>query len=932
MAEKTLYLLDAFALIYRAYYGLGENFLINSKGQNTTAISLFTDSLNKLIQIEKPTHLAIAFDTAGPTDRAAQHEFYKANREEMPEGIKFSIPYIKKILKAWHIPILELEGYEADDVIGTLAKHAEKKGYKVYMVTPDKDFGQLVSENIFMYKPPFRGRPAEKLGVPEILEKWDISRIDQVIDMLGLMGDKVDNIPGIPGVGEKTAQKLLKEFDTIENILANTDKLKGKLKEKVEDNKEMAIISKELATIIIDAPVEYDISTFGLDKPDPEILTSLFAELEFRTLGKRILGDDYSVNVKATTDGQLDMFSPTSGTDSSDSSAVQEEKSVGKNISNTKHKYHLVRDISDMKDLAKKMSKKKEICFDSETTGLDANEAELVGMSFCWKKGEAYYVPIPADQKEAQKIVDIFKPVLEDKKIRKIAQNIKYDVKVLKWYDCHVEGAWDDTMIAHYILEPSLRHNMNFMAETYLGYSPVSIETLIGKKGKNQKSMRDIPPEVVVEYAGEDADITFQLHNYLKPKIKKKKKFQKLYEDIEVPIVRVLAQMEYDGVTIDTPFLEKYSKKMGKEILKTQENVFEMAGVEFNLGSPKQLGEVLFDKMKIEYKGKKTKTGQYSTNEETLRKLKDQPIVAEILGFRELSKLKSTYVDALPRLVNPKTNRVHTIYNQAVAATGRLSSVQPNLQNIPIRTDRGREIRKAFIPRSKDHILLSADYSQIELRIIAALSEDKNMMEAFNTGMDIHTATASRVYGVKPGEVDREMRGKAKMVNFGIIYGISAFGLGQRLGIPRKEAAELIEEYFEAYPKVKKFMEKSVEGAKKKGYVETILGRQRHLPDINSRNFTVRSFAERNAINSPIQGSAADMIKMAMIKIFDRIEKEGLKSKMILQVHDELVFDVLKSEKDHLKDMVEHEMSTAIKMKVPMDVESGFGQNWLEAH
>jgi len=928
--DKRLFLLDAFALIYRAYYGLGDNFLFNSKGFNTTAVSLFTDSLYRLMQKEKPTHIAIAFDMFGPTTRDEVVDFYKANRQEMPEDIKLSLPIIRDILDGFKIPILELAGYEADDIVGTIAKDAAQKGYTVYMVTPDKDYGQLVEENIYMYKPPFRGKPEEIFGVDEIKKKWDVERIDQVIDMLGLMGDKVDNIPGIPGVGEKTAQKLLKQFSTIENLIDNTDQLKGKLQEKVIEHAEMAKISKLLATIILDVPIEYNIDDFILEEPDKKVLGKIFAEMELRTIGKRIIGDNYNVNL-AVKNAQPTLFD-NDNVDGQEGIAAEPEEQKGKTINDVEHEYILCDTDEKIDKLIKHLEKAKQFCFDTETTGIDANEAELVGISFSTKPHKAYYVPCPLDKIEATNIVLKFKHIFEDKKIAKVAQNIKYDILMLKWYGVETKGEIEDTMLAHYLLEPEMRHKMDFLSETYLNYTPVGIEELIGKKGKNQGNMRDVELETVKEYAAEDADITLQLHQYFKPLIKKEK-LKKLYNDVELPLIKVLVEMEYNGVRLDSKFLEKYSKELGEELFDIRQSVFDTAGSEFNLDSPKQLGTVLFDNLGIEYKGKKTKTGQYSTNEDTLSKLADDnPIVNEIMTYRMLTKLKSTYVDALPNIVNSKTGRIHSSFNQAVAATGRLSSNNPNLQNIPIRTDKGRKVREAFIPRDENFVLLSADYSQVELRIIAALSNDKAMIKAFKDGIDIHTATAAKVYGVILEDVDSEMRRKAKMVNFGIIYGISAYGLGQRLKIKRGEAKELIDGYFAEYPNIAKYMENQKEYARKKGYVETILGRKRTLKDINSRNATVRGFAERNAINSPIQGSAADLIKVAMINIHEKMKKKDYRSKMILQVHDELVFDVHKDEVEDIQKLVNKEMSTAIKLDVPLVVESGIGQNWLEAH
>jgi len=844
MAEQTkkMLLLDAMALIYRAYYGLGDNFLFNSKGMNTTAISLFTDSLNRFIKKEQPTHIAIAFDTHAPTERDKLVDDYKANREEIPEDLLKSIPYIKEILKGFKIPILELDGYEADDIIGTLAKKAGSEGYKVYMITPDKDYGQLVDENVFMYKPPYRGKPEEIYGVPEILAKWDIERVDQVIDMLGLMGDKVDNIPGIPGVGEKTACKLLKQFDNMENLLENTDQLKGKLKEKVIEHAELARVSKQLATIILDVPVNYNFDDFVLEEPDKEILSALFAELEFRTMGKRILGDSYNVNLSGGKAGQRDLFNQG---DADDKAAAEEEpEKPGLTLEDVEHEYICIDTEAKIKSLVKQLSKQKLICFDTETTGIDANEAELVGLSFSVEKGKAWYIPVEPDMNKAKATVAHFKSIFENEKIAKVAQNIKYDILMMRWYGIEVKGTLEDTMLAHYLLEPEMRHKMDFMAESYLNYTPQAIEELIGKKGKNQGSMRDVPVEKVTDYAAEDADITLQLFHYLKPQIKEKN-LQKLYDEVEMPLVPVLAEMEYNGVLIDMEFLKRYSHEVTNDILKIREEIHNDLG-DFNLDSPKQLGNALFDNGIISSKGKKTKTGQYSTNEETLLKLEEgNPVVSKILKYRTSFKLKTAYLDSLPKLINPRTGRVHTNYMQAAVVTGRISSDKPNLQNIPIRRVNGKKVREAFIPRNDDFIILSADYSQVELRIIAALSEDETMIQAFKDGIDIHKVTAAKVYKVSIDEVDDTMRRNAKTVNFGLIYGISAYGLSQRLKIKRKEAQTLIDEYFTEYPFIKKYMESMKEFAREHGYVETILGRRRKLKDINSKNATVRGFAER---------------------------------------------------------------------------------------
>jgi DNA polymerase I len=927
--DKKLYLLDAYALIFRAYFAMSKNPLINSKGLNTSAISGFLNTLVEILQKHNPTHIAIAFDAPEQTDRQAEHSFYKANRQETPEDLIVAVPWIKEIVKAFRIPILEVPGYEADDIIGTLAKQAEQAGYNVYMVTPDKDFGQLVSDKIFIYRPPFMGNPYQLLGEQEIKEKWEISDIKQVIDILGLWGDSVDNIPGIPGVGEKTAKQLIKDFGSIENLLANTDQLKGKLKERVEEHKEQALISKKLATILLNAPVAFHEEDFQHDPPDKERLKELFAELEFRTIGKRILGEDFTINQEhgkgTTSKGQMDLFG---GGDA----AVAEKKTEGRNIENTPHTYRIAQSEEEITTLIRLLSGTTMFCFDTETTGLNANNCDLVGMSFSIKVQEAWYVPVPAVRQEAEALVNRFKPLLENPAIAKIGQNLKYDMLVLRWYGVEVQGELLDTMLMHYILEPDSRHNMNILAENYLGYTPVSIEELIGKKGTKQGNMQEVPLENIAEYAGEDADITFQLYEKLSDTLKKEAQEQ-LYRSVEAPLINVLTEMEFEGVRIDPDFLRTYAKELEGDILSFRKKIHDIAGLTFNVDSPKQLGEVLFDYMKIPYPDKKTKTGQYSTGEEVLSKIeKEQPIAAHILDYRELTKLKSTYVDALPLLINPRTGRLHTTFNQAVAATGRLSSTNPNLQNIPIRTDRGQRIRRAFIPRDEKHTLFSADYSQVELRIVASISEDPNMVEFFHQNLDIHAATAAKVYGVELEAVTSEMRRNAKMVNFGIIYGISAFGLSQRLGIPRGEAAELIRQYFEQFSGVKRYMDEAIASARNLGYAETLLGRRRYLRDINSGNMTIRGYAERNAINAPIQGSAADMIKVAMINIHAIMQKEKMRSKMILQVHDELLFDVYEGEMDALKPMVEREMQNALPLKVPVEVGMGIGNNWLEAH
>jgi len=925
--NKKLFLLDAMALIYRAYFALSKNPRINSKGLNTSAIMGFNNTLYDILKNEKPTHIGVAFDTIAPTQRHVDFVDYKANREKMPEDLATSLPYIAELLKGYNIPILKVDGYEADDVIGTLAKKAEQAGFLTYMMTPDKDFGQLVSENIFMYKPPRMGNKAEVWGVKEVCERFGIKRPEQLIDILGLWGDASDNIPGVPGIGEKRAKELIGEYGSIENLLQNTDKLKGKQKENVENFSDQALVSKQLATIILDVPIEFDEKDLKMGDPNPEALKNLFDELEFRTFAKRFFTD---LSVKAGDEQknvQAELFKAGEIETASESSTPEI-----KTIQNTKHDYHLVETEKKAKELVAILRKEKSVCFDTETTGLDPNNSELVGMSFCVKPLEAWYVALPENYNDAQKLAAVFKPFFEDEKIQKIGQNIKFDIAILKWYDIEVKGPIFDTMIAHYLLHPDLRHNMDYLAESYLNYKPVSIETLIGKKGKNQLSMRDVDVNLVKEYAAEDADITLQLKNIFEPQLKTDTT-EKLFKEIEMPLVPVLASMEAEGVKLDTKALHDYSDELAEYIGETEKNIYEHAGQEFNIASPKQLGEILFDKLKISDKPKKTKTGQYSTGEDILQRLSAKhPIIEEILEYRTLTKLKSTYVDALPSLVNPRDGRIHTSYNQAVAATGRLSSNNPNLQNIPIRTEKGRAIRKAFIPRNEDYTLLAADYSQIELRIIAHMSGDKNMIEAFNQNLDIHTATAARVYGIELEEVTKDMRRNAKMVNFGLIYGISAFGLSQRLDIPRKEAAEIIENYFTEYSGIKKYMDKQIEFARKHGYVETIMGRRRYLNDINSGNGVVRGFAERNAINAPIQGSSADMIKIAMIHIFDEFNKRKLKSKMILQVHDELVFDTHLEELETVKKIVSDKMPNAIKLDVPVVIDMNTGDNWLQAH
>ncbi|MBD3748392.1 MAG: DNA polymerase I [Sphingobacteriales bacterium] len=936
--SKKLFLLDGMALIYRAHFALSKNPRFTSTGINTSAVMGFANTLLEVLKKEHPTHIAVVFDTAAPTERHTDFEAYKAHREAMPEDLSAALPYVVKLIEGFNIPVITSDGYEADDVIGTLAKQAEREGFTVYCMTPDKDFAQLVSENIFIYKPARMGNEMEILGVKEVLAKWEIEHVHQVIDILGLWGDAVDNIPGIPGIGEKTAKLLIKQYGSMENIIANSHELKGKQKENVENFAEQGLLSKKLATILLDAPVEFHEESYRIGPPDKEKLEPLFAELEFRTLGKRVFGEDFSVaDAKVQTGGQMDLFgNPVEGAGVTHINITPAQAAIlvegGKNIQNTPHEYFLIADEAGRKKLIAELAQQKAFCFDTETTGTDANNAELVGLSFSFKIGEAYYVPVPEDQSSAKALAHEFKAVLENPSIKKIGQNIKYDILILKWYGINVAGELFDTMLAHYLIDPDTRHGMDVLAENYLGYTPVSITELIGKKGKNQGNMRDVEVEVVKEYAAEDADITLQLQQVFEPMLEEVKA-KKLAQEIENPLVYVLADMEKEGVRIDMDQLNVYSKELEIEVNRLEKSVYEKAGVKFNLASPKQLGEVLFDKLKLDDKAKKTKTGQYQTGEDVLMALAPKSdIVQDILDFRQLQKLKSTYVDALPLLINPKTGRVHTSYNQAVAATGRLSSNNPNLQNIPIRTARGREVRKAFIPRDENHILLSADYSQIELRIIAEISKDENMMEAFVNGLDIHTATAAKVYGITLDEVTSEQRRNAKAVNFGIIYGQSAFGLSQSLGISRKEAAEIIENYFAQYSGIKKYMADTMNFARENGYVETIMGRRRYLRDITSANQTVRGFAERNAINAPIQGSAADMIKIAMIHIHQDIIHQKLQSKMTMQVHDELVFDVLKEEKEQVKKIILNRMQNAIKTQVPIVVEVGEGLNWLEAH
>jgi DNA polymerase-1 len=941
--EKKLFLLDGMALIYRAYFAFNQNPRLTSTGINTSAAFGFTNTLLDILRKENPTHIGISFDTAAPTERHIEFEAYKAHREAMPEDLRSNIPFIFKIIDAFNIPMFNIDGYEADDVIGTLAKKAGQNGFKTYMMTPDKDFGQLVDENIFMYKPPRLGNTFEVLGVKEILYKWEIERVEQVIDILGLWGDAADNIPGVPGVGEKTAKKLIQDYDSIENLLQNTHMFKGKLQENLINFSEQALLSKRLATINTNVPLEFDEVALRKEEPDAEKIKAVFTELEFKTLAQRVLGTPLTQTVaspgasspktdKATANGQVDMFAIPSHTAETLAYEIEAANESFKTINDTKHTYHLATSDSEIKELLAEFDKHKQFCFDTETTGLDVLVAEIVGLSVSFKKQEAWYVPFSDNRKEAQELLNRFKPYFENESIEKTGQNIKYDLAILANYGIELKGKLFDTMLAHYLLEPDQKHGMDILSEKYLGYKPVSITELIGKKGKEQLNFREVDIEKAKEYAAEDADITFQLGETFKPMLKAENT-EKVLTDIEMPLVPVLAAMEHEGVKIDNAALKELSSQLLNDSLEIEKEIYELAGVKFNIASPKQLGEILFDNLKLDPKAKKTKTGQYQTGEEVLSTMVHlHPLPQKVLDFRQLQKLKSTYVDALPLLIHPLTGRVHTSYNQAVAATGRLSSNNPNLQNIPIRTEKGKEIRKAFIPRDENHILLSADYSQIELRIIASISKDPGMIEAFNQGIDIHTATASKVWNVPIDQVDSDMRRKAKTVNFGIIYGISAFGLSQRVGISRGEAKEIIDNYFEKFSGIKNYMSDTINFCREHGYVQTLAGRRRYIRDITSNNRTVVGFAERNAINAPIQGSAADMIKLAMIEVDKKLREHKFETKMILQVHDELVFDVPKNELAEVTPIIIKAMENAMKLEVPVVVESGSGMNWLEAH
>tara|TARA_R110000868_G_scaffold251311_1_gene508053 strand:- start:1717 stop:4569 length:2853 start_codon:yes stop_codon:yes gene_type:complete len=947
--QKRLFLVDAYALIFRGYYAFIKNPRINSKGTDTSAIMGFMNSLLDVIKRERPDHLAVCFDRGGSVDRVEMFESYKANRDATPEAIKIAVPYIEQILKAMHIPIMVKEGFEADDVIGTLSKQAEKEGYKTFMVTPDKDFAQLVSDNIFMYRPVFGGG-YETWGIEEVKKKFEIEDPLQVIDFLGMMGDSSDNIPGLPGVGEKTAKKFLAQYGSMENLLANTHELKGKMKENIEGAKELGLLSKKLATIMLDVPVVFDAHDFELDHPDIAKVTDIFEELEFRQLltnfqktfavqpeknstdtpRNTTVSEEAKAEIKKTVDkagaGQFSLF----GGDDND--VVTEHYSSRKNAETTPHFYQSVSSGMATKLFLQNLLKQSSVCFDTETTGLNPITAELVGIAFSWEAGKGFYVPFPESKTDAQALMEQLRPFFENESIQKIGQNLKYDIKVLRKYNIKVKGKLFDTMLAHYLINPDMRHNMDVLAETYLNYSPISIETLIGKKGKNQLLMRDVPLEKQTEYAVEDADVTLQLKEHFEKELGEANT-QKLFDIIEIPLLRVLADMELEGINLDTKFLNSLSEQLDSDIKTLEVNIYKEAGEEFNIASPKQLGDILFDKLKLVEKPKKTKTGQYATSEDILSYLaKDHDIIKHILEYRGLAKLKSTYVDALPAQVEPLTGRVHTDYMQTVAATGRLSSNNPNLQNIPIRTERGRQVRKAFIPRSEDYQLLSADYSQIELRIIAALSNEETMIQAFKNGEDIHASTASKIFNIPLNEVTREQRSNAKTVNFGIIYGVSAFGLSNQTDLSRGESKELIDTYYETYPKLRLYINEQINFAREHGYVQTVMGRRRYLKDINSRNAVVRGAAERNAVNAPIQGSAADIIKIAMIQIHNKLEAGNYKTKMLLQVHDELVFDVYKPELEKIKTLVKSAMENAYKLEVPLDVDLGVGNDWLEAH
>ena len=927
---KKLFLLDAYALIFRAYYAFIKNPRVTSKGLNTSAIFGFLLALEEVLQKRKPTHIAVVFDTPAPTFRHEMFKEYKAHRDETPEDIKKAVPYIKRLIEAYKIPVIEYPGFEADDVIGTLARKASEQGFTTYMMTPDKDYAQLVSENVFMLKPSRSGNESLLWGVEDVQKEFSVKRPEQVIDILALMGDTADNIPGAPGVGPKTAMKLIAEYGSVEELFKHTDSLKGKLKEIIENNREQIEMSKKLATIEQFVPVELNETALELEIPDPAKLKVLFDELEFKTIAAKILSE---IDKSEKPREPENFFSPPDESLQGTLFGVESDipSTEKKSIENVDHSYILLENNSDIKEFVKKAGELDEFCFDSETTSIDPLDAELVALTFSWEKGTGYLIHFPESQKETKSILEIVRPLFENPAIRKIGQNMKYDIQVLANYSIEVKGPLFDTMIAHYLLEPDMRHNMNLLSESYLGYSPVHIESLIGEKGNNQKNMRSVPVDKLMEYAVEDADVTYQLKMIFEPKIISGG-LADLARDIEMPLISVLAAMERNGVKLDLEDLKSITINLREDIISLEKEIYTLAGTEFNISSPKQLGDILFIRLKLDEKARVTKTKQFITNEEILQRLTNKhPIISKVLEYRGLKKLLSTYVEALPLLVDKKTGRIHTSYNQAVAATGRLSSNNPNLQNIPVRDARGREIRKAFVPE-KGHVFLSADYSQIELRLMAHLSKDESMIADFLSGNDIHAATASKIFGVEIDKVTREMRSRAKTANFGIIYGISSFGLSERLTIGRKEAKDLIDGYFNSYPGVKIYMDESIRKARDLGYVTTMFGRKRYLPDIHSRNQVVRGNAERNAINAPIQGSAADIIKIAMIRIFDRMKSEEYLSKMILQVHDELIFETATSELEKLKDLVIFEMSNAVKLDIPLKVDWGTGNNWFEAH
>jgi DNA polymerase-1 len=937
---KKLFLLDGMALVYRAHFAFATRPILTSKGVNTSALYGFTQTLLDIINSQQPTHLAVVFDTSAPTHRQTDFPEYKSHREEMPEDLSAALPHLRRMIEAFNIPVLTCDGYEADDIIGTLVRAAEKQDFQSYMVTSDKDFGQLVSARSFIYKPSRMGEGVEVLGVPEVLLKWGVERAEQVVDVLALWGDASDNIPGVPGIGEKTAGKLIAQYGSVENLLARTAELKGKLKENLEANRDLALLSKKLATIICDVPVPTDLDALQLRERNDDEVKRLFVEFEFNSLGRRLFGETFKAGrgFESSKENQpVEDLVLISDSDVEEEAEPEKEAAppVSTNhrtIADTPHDYHLITTAADRAKLIKTLRGLKSFCFDTETTGLDVKELRLIGIAFSFAAHTGYYVAMPKDDNEAASVLEEFRPLLEDSTIEKIGHNLKFDVSVLKWHGISVRGLFFDTMIAHSLIEPEMRHGMDYLSEVYLGYTPVPITRLIGDEKSEQISMGDVAPELVAEYAAEDADVTWQLRAKLEPLLAEKGQ-QRVFYEIESPLIPVLVDMEYEGVRVEAAVLAEFAIQLSKEMADHEGTIYQIAGTKFNLNSPKQLGEILFDILKIGDKPKKTKTGQYSTNEQTLLQLSaEHEIVRRLLAFREATKLKSTYADALPTAIWPKTARVHTTYNQVLTATGRLNSQNPNLQNIPIRTEQGREIRKAFVPRNQDHALLSADYSQIELRIIAALSHEEGMLEAFRQNVDIHSATASKVYGVSLDAVTSEMRRKAKMVNFGIAYGISAFGLAQRLAIPRKEAQTIIEQYFAKYPGIARYMRETIEFARKNGYVETVTGRRRYLRDIRSANATVRSAAERTAINAPIQGTAADMIKIAMINIHAALLEGNFKTKMLLQVHDELVFDVYRSEEKQVRPLIEEKMKTAIPLDVSLDVELGVGENWLEAH